>query len=63
MIPDLSLFWDFNAATWDTSDKEVAVLCRDDKNNTLYENGENIGNMVKGDIPDFPCLVVKTTNA
>ena len=59
MIPDLSLFWDFNAATWDTSDKEVAVLCRDDKNNTLYENGENIGNMVKGDIPDFPCLVVK----
>ena len=59
MIPDLSLFWDFNAATWDTSDKEVAVLCRDDKNNTLYENGENIGNMTNGDIPGFPCLVVK----
>ncbi len=59
MVPDLTLFWDFNATTWDTSDKEISVLCRDDKNNTLYENGENIGNMTNGDIPGFPCLVVK----
>lgn len=63
MVPDLTLFWDFNATTWDTSDKEISVLCRDDKNNTLYENGENIGNMTNGDIPGFPCLVVKTMNA
>lgn len=59
MVPDLTLFWDFNTTTWDTSDKEISVLCRDDKNNTLYENGENIGNMTNGDIPGFPCLVVK----
>lgn len=59
MIPDLSLFWDFNATKWNTSDKEIAVLCRDDENNTLYENGENIGNMATGDIPGFPCIVVK----
>ena len=59
MIPDLSLFWDFNATTWNTNEKEVAVLCRDDVKNTLYENGENIGNMPMGEIPGFPCLVVK----
>lgn len=59
MIPDLSLFWDFSAETWDINNQEVAVLCRDDNNNSLYENGENIGNMPKGEIPGFPCLIVK----
>lgn len=59
LVPDLSLFWDFNAEKWNVDDKEVSVICRDDKNNTLYENGENIGKMTTGDIPDFPCLVVK----
>lgn len=59
MVPDLSLFWDFNATNWNINDKEVAVLCRDDKNNTLYENGENIGKLPMGEIPAFPCLVVK----
>lgn len=59
MIPDLSLFWDFNAKTWDTSNTEIAVLCRDDENDTLYENGKNIGSLPKGEIPGFPCLVVK----
>lgn len=60
LIPDLSLFWDFNAKTWDINNSEVAVLCRDDKNGTLYEKGENIGSLPKGEIPGFPCLVVKS---
>lgn len=59
LVPDLSLFWDFNAEKWNVDDKEVSVICWDDKDNTLYENGENIGKMTTGDIPDFPCLVVK----
>lgn len=59
LVPDLSLFWDFNAEKWNVDDKEVSVICRDDKDNTLYEDGENIGKMTTGDIPDFPCLVVK----
>lgn len=59
LVPDLSLFWDFNAEKWNVDDKEVSVICRDDKDNTLYEDGENIGKMATGDIPDFPCLVVK----
>ncbi|WP_455668921.1 hypothetical protein [Phocaeicola sp.] len=59
LIPDLSLFWDFNAKTWDINGTEVSVLCRDDENDTLYENGENIGSLPKGEIPGFPCLVVK----
>ena len=59
LVPDLSLFWDFNAEKWNVDDKEVSVICRDGKDNTLYENGENIGKMTTGDIPDFPCLVVK----
>lgn len=59
MIPDLSLFWDFNAEKWNVDDKEVSVICRNDESNTLYEDGEDIGKMTAGDIPDFPCLVVK----
>ena len=50
LVPDLSLFWDFNAEKWNVDDKEVSVICRDDKDNTLYENGENIGKMTTGDI-------------
>lgn len=60
LVPDLTLFWEFGASKWDVYDEEVAVLCREDKDNTLYENGEAIGQMETGDIPAFPCLVVKT---
>ena len=59
LIPDLTLFWDFNAQKWNTSDNEVAVFCRDDETNSLYENGENIGQLPVGEIPGFPCLVIK----
>lgn len=61
LIPDLSLFWNFNAASWNEHDEELAILCRNDKDNTLYENGENIGNLPIGEIPGFPCLVVKNS--
>ncbi|TWJ17455.1 hypothetical protein JN06_00768 [Bacteroides zoogleoformans] len=59
LIPDLTLFWDFNAEKWDVNDAEIVVMCRDDESDTMYENGENIGQMEKGEIPGFPCLVVK----
>ena len=62
LVPDLTLFWEFDASKWDVYDEEVAVLCREDKDNTLYENGEAIGQMETGDIPAFPCLVVKTNS-
>lgn len=59
LIPDFSLFWEFSAETWDTWDDEIAVICRDDESNTLYEDGEDIGMMDSGEIPGFPCLIVK----
>lgn len=59
LIPDMTLFWDFNAEKWDANNQEIVVMCRDDESDTMYENGENIGQMEKGDIPGFPCLVVK----
>lgn len=59
LVPDLTLFWDFNAEQWNTDDSEIAVISRDDIDNTLYENGEAIGSMPSDEIPGFPCLVVK----
>lgn len=59
LIPDLTIFWDFNAEKWDVNNKEIVVLCRDDESNSMYENGENIGQMEKREIPGFPCLVIK----
>lgn len=59
LVPDLSLFGDFNAKNWDVNSNDVAVICRDDDSNTLYENGENTGSLQGEDVPDFPCLVVK----
>lgn len=59
LIPDLTLFWDFNAEKWDANNEEIVVMCRDDESNTMYENGEDIGQIAKGNIPGFPCLVIK----
>lgn len=59
LIPDLTLFWDFNAEKWDANNEEIVVMCRDDESDTMYENGESIGQIAKGDVPGFPCLVVK----
>lgn len=59
LIPDLTLVWDFNADLWNTDNEEIVVMCRDDVNDTMFERGEAIGQVAKGDIPGFPCLVVK----
>lgn len=62
LVPDLTLFWNFNAEKWDTDNNEIAVVSRDDKSNTMYQNGENIGQMEEEEIPGFPCLVVKNNS-
>jgi hypothetical protein len=59
LVPDLSWIGDFSAETWNVSAPEVAVICRDDKSSTLYENGEEAGYLPLNEIPGFPCLVVK----
>lgn len=59
LVPDLTLFWDFDAEKWNTDSEEIAVISRDDNTNTLYENGEDIGAISSDQVPGFPCLVVK----
>jgi hypothetical protein len=59
LVPDMTLFWDFNAETWDVSDADVGVISRDDDDNTVYMEGEAIGSLTPDEIPGFPCLVVK----
>lgn len=59
LVPDLTLFWDFDAEKWNADDAGIAVISRDDADNTLYENGEVLGSLPSDEIPGFPCLVVK----
>ena len=59
LIPDLTMFGDFDAENWDTGSDEIAVISRDDTDNMLYEDGEEIGALAANQIPAFPCLVVK----
>lgn len=59
LVPDLTWIGEFSAANWDIHDNEVVVICRDDDDNTLYENGESIGNLPLNEVPGFPCLVIK----
>ena len=59
LVPDLTWIGEFSAANWDIQDNEVVVICRDDDDNTLYENGESIGNLPLNEVPGFPCLVIK----
>lgn len=35
------------------NDAEIVVMCRDDESDTMYENGEDVGQMEKGKSPDF----------
>lgn len=58
-IPDLSMFWDFNAEKWDINDNEVAVFCNNDRTNTIYLNGESSGTLSANQVPGFPCIVIK----
>lgn len=59
LVPDLSLFNSFNAENWDVSEKEIAVISKEDKDNTIFEDGEALGSLPLNEIPDFPCLVIK----
>ncbi len=59
LVPNLSWISDFRAENWDINDPDVAIICRDDDDNNIYENGEIIGQIGLGEIPDFPCLVIK----
>lgn len=59
LVPDLSLFGGFNAEKWDITNNDVAVVANDDADNTVYEDGEEIGSLSLSEIPAFPCLVVK----
>ncbi|MDR2968772.1 MAG: hypothetical protein LBV32_04100 [Tannerellaceae bacterium] len=59
LVPDFTLFWDFDAEKWNIDGDEIAVISRDDDTSTLYEAGEDIGTLSSGEIPGFPCLVVK----
>ena len=58
-IPNLTFYIDFNAELWDTSNDQIAVIYLLDKNKSIIENGEIIGNVDPGFIPAFPAVVVK----
>ena len=62
LVPDLTLFDSFNAENWNINDDEIAVISKADTDNTLFENGENIGSLPLNEIPAFPCLVVKNND-
>lgn len=60
LVPDLTLFGDFNAHQWDTTDQEVGVSYREgNKEGILYGDGEVVANLSSDEIPGFPVLVVK----
>lgn len=59
LVPDLSLFCDFNPHSWDVTDEEIAIISRDDNDNILYVNGNDNTKLPLNEVPGFPCLVVK----
>lgn len=60
MIPDFSFIGAFCADKWDTSDNEVAVsYAVGNKHATMYAEGDSVANLEKGELPDFPFLVIK----
>lgn len=62
-IPDLSMFNAFNVKTWDTAEGEVFVSYDKDNNQSVfYENGQEEIELKTGELPDFPFLMVKSTN-
>lgn len=61
MIPDLSRFYAFSINKWDTSDNQVAVTyAKDNVNSAFYFEGDSILSLPKGDLPNFPFMVVKS---
>lgn len=62
LVPDLSLFGGFNAEKWDITNNDVAVVANDDADNTVYEDGEEIGSLSLSEIPAFLVWSLKITN-
>lgn len=58
-IPNLLNITGFSADSWDISNEQIAVAYELDKNTNVYENGEIVGFIEKGMIPDFPILYIK----
>lgn len=61
MIPDLASFGAFSINKWDTSDEQVAVTyAKDNDNSVFYAEGDSLLSLPKGDLPNFPFMVVKS---
>jgi hypothetical protein len=63
LVPDLTLLSDFNAESWNTDDPEIAVGYKEEnKNVTLYADGDSVANLAPADYPAFPVLFVKNND-
>ena len=61
MIPDLASFDAFSINKWDTSDEQVAVTyAKNNDNSVFYAEGDSLLSLPKGDLPNFPFMVVKS---
>ncbi len=61
MIPDLASFSAFSIKKWDTSDDQVAVTYTKDNDNSLFfAEGDSLLSLPKGELPNFPFMVVKS---
>lgn len=61
MIPDLAPFGAFSINKWDASDDQVAVTYAKDNDNSLFfAEGDSLLSLPKGDLPNFPFMVVKS---
>lgn len=61
MIPDLASFGAFSINKWDTSDEQVAVTyAKDNDNSVFYAEGDSLLSLPKGELPNFPFIVVKS---
>ena len=61
MIPDLASFGAFSINKWDTSNEQVAVTyAKDNDNSVFYAEGDSLLSLPKGDLPNFPFMVVKS---
>ncbi|KGE15853.1 hypothetical protein [Sphingobacterium deserti] len=60
LVPDLTMFTEFNAETWDISDAEVPVTALvGGDSQTFYGNGDEVFSLSLEEVPGFPCLIVK----
>lgn len=60
LVPDMSMFTDFNADNWDISDCDIAVTSEfGEKFKTVYYNGDILGQLGGCDVPLYPILVIK----